>query len=173
MQKPLTALLLAGLIVAGCGWRDSRLNPGNWFGKSHTQPVEMTNAEPTNPLVPKKTQNIFAKKKAEDLSLPIMTVTKLEVEPTNTGAIIFVEGVAARQGPYDVELRDISTPEEKADGVLSLSFRVTYPNKTTLQGNEFARTVRAAKTLTKGKLAPIRTIRVVGETNAQVTTRRR
>ncbi|WP_417676315.1 hypothetical protein [Pseudodonghicola sp.] len=173
MHKPLTALLLAGLILAGCGWRDSHLNPGNWFGKSHTERVEMTNPEPTNPLVPKKTKkSIFAKPSAADLSLPIAQVTKLEIEPTNTGAIIYVEGVAARQGPYAVELRDISTPEEKADGVLSLSFRVTYPNASTPQGSDFSRTVRAAKTLSKGKLAPIRTIRVVGETNVQVIRRR-
>lgn len=173
MHKPLTALLLAGLILAGCGWRNSRLNPGNWFGKNHSEPVAAAQAEPTNPLVPKKTRkSVFAKPTAEDLSLPITQVTKLEVEPTNTGAIIYVEGVAARQGPYAVQLRDISTPEETADGVLSLSFRVTYPDKSTPQGSEFSRTVRAAKTLSKGKLAPIRTIRVVGETNAQVTRRR-
>ncbi|MDK3018366.1 hypothetical protein [Pseudodonghicola flavimaris] len=173
MQRPLTVLLVASLVLAGCGWRDSRLNPGNWFGKSRSEAIEPAQPDPVNPLLPKKNgKGMFARPDPEDLSVPIYTVSKLEVEPTNTGAIIYAEGVAQRQGPYDVELRDISTAEEEAEGVLSLSYRVVYPRKATPQGSEYSRTVRAALSMSKQQLSRIKTIRVSGETNQQVTRRR-
>ncbi len=99
MQKPLTVLLVASLLLAGCGgWSESRLNPGNWFGKSRPAPVAA--AEEVNPLIPKSSKGIFSRPEREDVTVPIAEVTELRVDPTTTGAIIYAEGVAARQGPY-------------------------------------------------------------------------
>ena len=176
MQKPLIVLLVASLFLAGCGsWRDSRFNPGNWFGQSRSEPAET--AEDANPLIPKtgglfRGGGIFARPEAEDATVPIAEVTELRVEPTTTGAIVYAEGVAVRQGPYEVEMRPVTTPEEEEQGILSLSFRVVYPEDPTPVGTEFSRTVRAAYSMTKQEIRGIRTIRVIGRDN-QRTTRRR
>lgn len=173
MKTPLTLLLVGSLVLAGCGgWRDSRINPGNWFGKSRSETVEAVNPDPVNPLLPKKNRGVFAKPEPEDKSTPIARVTVLRVEPTTTGAIIYAEGVAVRQGPYQVELRPVTTPEEEAEGILSLSFRVIYPRRATGIGTEFSRTVHAAYSLGKQDLRAVRSVRVIGQENVQVTRRR-
>lgn len=172
MQKPLTVLLVSSLFLAGCGgWRDSRVNPGNWFGKSRSERVQP--AEEVNPLLPKKqTSGLFSRPDAEDLTVPIAEVTELRVEQTTTGVIIYAEGLAARQGPYEVELRPVTTPEEEADGILSLSFRVVYPARATPLGSAHSRTVRAAYSMTKQDIGGIRSIRVLGRDNVRTTRRR-
>ncbi|TDK50344.1 hypothetical protein [Antarcticimicrobium luteum] len=171
MQKPLSVLLVTSLLLAGCGgWRDSRINPGNWFGKSRSERVQATEA--ANPLIPKSTRGMFARPDPVDVTVPIAEVTELRVEQTSTGAIVYAEGVAARQGPYEVELRPVSTPEEEAEGILSLSFRVVYPERPTPVGTAFSRTVRAAHSMTRQELAGVRTIRVAGRDNVRTTRRR-
>ncbi|MDF1718071.1 MAG: hypothetical protein P1U75_15560 [Antarcticimicrobium sp.] len=172
MQKPVTILLVASLLLAGCGgWRDSRINPRTWFGKSRSERVEAP-AEAVNPLLPKDRKGMFSRPDPVDLTVPIAEVTELRVEPTTTGAIIYVEGLAARQGPYEVELRPITTPEEQAEGVFSLSFRVVYPERATPLGTAFSRTVRAAHSMTKQEIRDVRTIRVVARDNVRTTRRR-
>ena len=172
MKKHVTVLLVASLLLAGCGgWRDSRINPGNWFGKSRSERVEAP-AEAVNPLLPKGRKGILSRPDPVDATVPIAEVTELRVEPTTTGAIIYVEGLAARQGPYEVELRPVTTPEEAAEGVFSLSFRVVYPQRATRMGTPFSRTVRAAHSMTKQEIRDIRTIRVVARDNVRTTKRR-
>lgn len=171
MQKPLSVLLVTSLFLAGCGgWRDSRVNPTNWFGKSRSERVQP--AEDANPLLPKKTRGVFSKPEPEDLTVPITEVTELRVEQTTTGVIIYAEGVAARQGPFEVELRPVTTPEEEAEGTLSLEFRVLYPRQATPVGTAHSRTVHAAHSMTKYEISSIRTIRVVAEQNVRTTRRR-
>ena len=51
MRKSISLILIASLITASCGWRDSRVNPRNWFGNSRDVPVEVVDAE-ANPLIP-------------------------------------------------------------------------------------------------------------------------
>ena len=172
MQKPLTVLLVSSLMLAGCGgWRDSGMNPGNWFGKSRSERVQP--AEETNPLMPKQTgSGMFSKPDPVDVTVPIAEVTELRVEQTTTGVIIYTEGVAARQGPYEVELRPVSTPEETAEGILSLSFRVSYPERATPLGSVRSRTVHAAHSMTKQDIRSVRSIRVVGRDNVRTTRRR-
>jgi len=171
MQKTLTVLLVTSLFLAGCGgWRDSRLNPGNWFGKSRSERV--VTPEETNPLIPQNRTGMFSRPEREDVSVPIAQVTELRVEPTTTGAIVYAEGVAARQGPYEVELRPVTTPEDEAEGTLSLSFRVVYPEAATPVGTEFSRKVHVAYSMTTQEIRDIRTIRVLGRDNARSTRRR-
>ena len=97
-----------------------------------------------------------------------------DVEPTATGAIVYATGVAARQGAFAARLtaaNDGAEPDEY--GVLSLSFRVTYPRYATNQGSEFSRTVHEAFSLTNLELQRVRTIRVTAAQNTRETRRRR
>lgn len=168
MHKPIAVLLTAGLILSGCsGWKTSGFNPKNWFGNS--QPASAGDA---NPLMPPQRSGLLSRPEAEDLSVPIARITELRVEPTTTGAIIYAKGVATRQGPYATSLRPVSTPEQIADGLLVLSFRVTYPAQPTPVGNERSRTVHEAHYISKQDASRIRTIRVEARENALESRRR-
>ncbi len=171
MHKPIAVLLTAGLILSGCsGWKTSGFNPRNWFGNS--QPAPTASAGDVNPLMPPQRSGLLGRPEAEDTSVPIARVTEVRVEPTTTGAIVYAEGVATRQGPYATSLRPVSTPEQIADGLLVLSFRVTYPVQPTPVGNERSRTVHEAHYISKQDLARIRTVRVEGRENALESRRR-
>ncbi|KIC26563.1 MULTISPECIES: hypothetical protein [unclassified Leisingera] len=169
MHKPLALTLACALVLSACGWRDSRLNPSNWFGSS--EPAEVEVAENVNPLLPQDSnaRGIFAKKPPEDKSVLISRIDSLEIERTSTGAIIHATGVAARQGAFDVELRRVDGTEE---GVLTYDFRIVYPEQPTITGSEFSRTLHAARTLSNQDLQEIRLVRVNGETNARESRRR-
>lgn len=172
MHRPIPLLLAASLILAGCsGWSNSRVNPANWFGGRDKAPAA-TSGE-TNPLMPASAgRNLLARPTPEDRSVPIARVTVLRVEPTPSGAIIYAEGVAERQGPYQTELRPIPPADGDRKDTLSLSFRVVYPANPTDVGNERSRTVHEALTLSRKELEGIRTIRVTGQENTLQTRRR-
>jgi hypothetical protein len=170
MHKPLALTLASALVLAGCGgWKDSRVNPSNWFGRSAS--AEARVPEGTNPLLPQESnaRGIFAKKPPEDKSVLISQVTGLQIERTASGAIIHASGGAARQGAFDVELRKSETAE---DGVLAYDFRVVYPEEATLKGSEFSRTLHAARTLSKQDLEAVSLVRVNGAENARESRRR-
>lgn len=172
MRISLAILLVTSLAVASCGWRDSRVNPRNWFGKSREVAVETEQVE-VNPLIPSRRRGVFARPEREDLSVPIATITELSVEPTNTGAIIVATGIAERQGAYDVRLVPDSEDLAPEDGVLSFSFRVLYPRKGSAVGSEFSRTFRDGYSISTADLEGVRTIRVSAARNALETRRRR
>ena len=170
MHKPLSLLLAASLVLAGCGgWGTSRVNPMNWFGRA--QPAATGSTGETNPLMPTSSK-MFARPEAEDKSLPIARVTELRIEQTTTGAIVYAQGVAGRQGPYKTELRPVSTADETRDGILVLSFRVVYPPYETPSGSELSRTVHEAHTLSGQDLRAARLIRVTARDNALESRRR-
>ncbi|MEY8799745.1 hypothetical protein AB9K35_05420 [Leisingera sp. XS_AS12] len=169
MQKPLVLTLAGALVLAGCGWKESRINPVNWFGRS--EPVEVVAAEGTNPLIPEESRKrgVFSRPEAVDRSVLANQITDLQIEPTPTGAIIRATAVTSRQGAYDVELRRAG---EATDGVLTLEFRVTFPQGPTPVGPAATRTVHAARSLSSQELAAIRIVRVNGATNARESRRR-
>ncbi|WP_417699144.1 hypothetical protein [Pseudophaeobacter sp.] len=171
MRKPLALLMAGSLLLAGCGgWSDSRINPGNWFGKSKSTPVATAASGDVNPLIPEKTGlGIFDRPEEEDISLPARQISELRVEPTPNGAIIYATAIAARQGGYDLALKRV--PDTAAD-TLEYTFNVVYPEAGTPTGNEHSRTLRAAVTLSEQDLRGIRTIRVSGAENARETRRR-
>lgn len=171
MRKSLALFLAGTLVLSSCGgWRDSRVNPGNWFGKSKSAPVETVADEEVNPLIPEQTRKgIFARAEEEDLSVPAAQISELRVEPTPNGAIIYATAIAERQGAHELELRLVEDTE--AD-TLEYTFRVVYPEAATPVGSEHSRTVRAAVTLSEQTLRPIRLIRVSGEQNVRETRRR-
>ncbi len=174
MHRPIPLLLAASLILAGCsGWSNSRVNPANWFRAKTPTPASTPAEGGANPLMPASTgSNLLARPAPEDRSVPIARVTVLRVEPTPSGAIVYAEGVAERQGPYQTELRPIPPAEGDRKNTLSLSFRVVYPVNPTDVGNERSRTVHEALTLSRKELAGIRTIRVTGQENTLQTRRR-
>jgi hypothetical protein len=150
MRIPILLTLLASLVLASCGWRDSRVNPRNWFGNSRDVPVD------TGP----------------DASVPIGTITELRIEPTPSGAIVYASGIADRQGAFRARLVPDTDDLSAVDGVLGFTLRVEYPRDATPVGSEFSRTVHEAYTLSSQTLAQVRTIRVSGERNAKESRRR-
>lgn len=168
MQKPLALTLAGALVLAGCGWKESRINPVNWFGNS--EPVEVVVDENTNPLIPQKKQKrgLFDKPEDVDNSVLVGQLTELRIDRTNIGAIIYATAIADRQGAFDVELRPL---EDTQDGVLTLEFRVVYPEDPTHLGSEYSRTVHAARSVTQQGLDGIRLIRVLAAQNARESRR--
>ncbi|MAY86810.1 hypothetical protein [Arenibacterium halophilum] len=171
MRRSILVFLVATLALSSCGWRDSRINPRNWFGNSR-EVRTATVVEPTNPLIPRRS-SILERAPQADLSEPIATVTEMRIEPTNSGAILYASGVARRQGAYQARLVPANSeliPDE--DGVLSFSFRVVYPQGATPTGSEHSRTVHEAFSLSHQALRGIRTIRVEAAQNARESRRR-
>lgn len=172
MRKTLALFLAGTLILAGCGgWRDSRVNPGNWFGKSNSVAVATdSDATDVNPLLPERQgKSILAREEPEDLSVLVAEISALKVEPTPTGAIIYATGVAERQGAHEVQLRPaLDSPA----GTLEFTFNVVYPEGATAKGSVHSRSVHAAVTLSDQDLAGIRTIRVNGANNARDSRRK-
>lgn len=170
MRITLGALLVSTLVLSSCGgWRDSRINPTNWFGKSREAEVVVEN---TNPLIPVEDQKVdlLGKKDDADASpdFPIVIIKDLTIARTTTGAIVTATGEAARDGAYNAEL---IASDPQPEGVLEYSFRVSYPAKATLPGTPATRTIVAAVSLSNQDLAGIRLIRVVGKENARESRR--
>lgn len=172
MRKSVGMLVVAGLVLGGCGgWRDLGVNPRNWFGKP--KPVAVASADgAANPLIPAARKGgIFSRPAPEDRSELVGQVTKLTVDRTPTGAIVLVEGLASRQGGFATTLKRLpEDPENK--GVLTLEFRITYPKDATPVGTEHQRRITEALTLSQAKLKDVRTIRVLAAGNAMETKRR-
>lgn len=174
MHKPLTVLLIAGLFLSSCGWRDSRVNPGNWFGKGRSVAAEtQTDAVDVNPLIPIRS-GIFAKKKQNsiDNSVPVEIVSQLRIERTASGAIIHATGIGAREGLYGVHLTPDNPDDLPIDGVLSYTFSGLYPTGPTPLGTERTRRVNVALSLSNQQLQGVRKIRVSGTQNAREARRR-
>lgn len=169
MRKPLSLLLAGAILLAGCGgWRDSRINPSNWFGSSKVSEAPVSGD--VNPLIPEKTgSGIFDKPEPVDRSVLIAEVSELRIERTSVGAIIYATGIASRQGAFNVAL----TPTDNEDAsVLEYDFRVVYPEFATPTGSAFSRTIHEAVSLTNEDLKGIRLIRVNGANNARESRRR-
>jgi hypothetical protein len=176
MQKTLSVLLVASLTLSACsGWRESRVNPTNWFGSSTPAPAPtQTLANDPNALVPQQREGagLFSRPDPVDNSVAIARVDELRIDPTPGGAIILVTGVAARQGAYDARLVRVESEENQKNGVLEYTFRVSYPATATNQGSERSRQVLDAINVSQDDLQGIRLVRVVGQENALESRRR-
>lgn len=170
MRKSLAGLVILSMTLSACGgWRDSRVNPSNWFGNSRSEPVA-ENAAQTNPLIPENT-SIFRRRAVEEVyeGTPVDQITALSVERTSSGAIIRVEGLTLRQGAYDVRLTS-DTDGQPVNGVLELSLKALQPDDTP-QGPDRTRTVTVGRALSESDLAEITTIRVIGARNVMTSGR--
>ncbi|MFW8636894.1 hypothetical protein [Cribrihabitans pelagius] len=168
MIRPISLTLAAALVVSGCGLRESRVNPVNWF--SGSEPAPQQHAADGNPLIPaeRERSGLFSRPDAEDNSQLVAEVTGLSIERTPGGAIIQATGLASRQGAFDVELR---RAESAPEGVLAYELRAVLPGWRTRVGPPASRTLRAARTVSAETLAGIGTIRVTAAANARESRR--
>lgn len=167
MFRPLTAVALSLVLLAGCGAvRESRFNPFNWFGQGTAQPAEAQ--EGVNPLIPRR-RSVF-QSAAEEVygGRAVAEISELLVERRPGGAILRVTGVADRQGPFDVRL--VPVPEETDGNTLTFELQaLQQPGRRDV--GPAARSVIAALALKDSDLLGIRSIRVKGARN-MMTSRR-
>jgi len=172
MRKTVAGLVVLSLTLAGCsGWRDSRVNPGNWFGNSRAEARSQTDtAAQTNPLIPEET-SIFQRNQKEEVyrGTPVDQIVDLAIERTSSGAIVKATGQTLQQNAYDVRLTS-DTEGDPVDGVLTLEMKALQPTGSP-QGPERVRRVTAGDFLSNQDLDQVRTIRVLAERNARSSSR--
>jgi hypothetical protein len=173
MRSLVTVMMISGLLLTGCsGFRESRANPGNWFGSSSTvERAAPTDAQTFNPLIPEKRDSILQRKsEAESYEgTPIYAVEGVMIERSAGGAIIKATGQSLRQGAFDVRL----WPEnggEPANGALTYTMRAIQRTDTP-QGAAQTRRVEAGHFISTQTLEEVSEIRVIGATNIATTRR--
>ncbi len=162
MKKTLSVLLVTALALSACG--NSR--------KSKSATTAPT-TDAATALVPQRSgKGLLSRPDRPDLSVPIAVISELRVDPTSTGAIIYVEGIASRQGAFNAELRPVISEENTKNGILAYTFRVVYPEGPTPQGPERSRTIVEAVDISNQDLQGVRLVRVIGQQNTLDTRRR-
>lgn len=153
MRLPIALALICALGLSACGgWRDSRLNPSNWFGKSRE-------------AVAQEAPTQDADLKGRSL---VQSVLSMTVEPYQGGAIVRATGLPPTQGWWEAEL--VAQPVDE-NGVLVLDFRVFPPVAPWPAGTQPSREIVVAIALSNIKLEPVREIVVRGETNSRSSRR--
>ncbi|KEJ87971.1 hypothetical protein [Sulfitobacter donghicola] len=174
MRISLTVLLVTSVSLGACGFvRDSALNPGNWFGRSTSEQIEVADEKPVNPLIPSES-GLFARIRADEATYegrPFDEIVSLKVERVPGGAIIRATGRADRQGIYSVRLTPADEDEKPVKGVLTYRLEGIKPDANTPVGGTATREVTAARKLTDQDLRGVRSIRVEGARNARVARR--
>ncbi|MGL5011393.1 MAG: hypothetical protein ACRC6I_16050 [Paracoccaceae bacterium] len=152
MPKTLPLLLSCLLVLAGCGgFRDSRLNPLNWFERS----TEIA------PLVPAAV--------ADDRAL-VADVIDMQIDQLPGGAILRATGRAPVQGYWQAELVLREGPEEDPRAQI-YDFRVFPPVTPTPVGTPQSREVTVGIYLSDIDLGGVTSITVQGAGNARVVRR--
>lgn len=169
MMKSLSVLIVAGVVLTGCGTvRESRMNPFNWFGQSEPVTVNTAATGADNPLIPKRRASIFRPDEERYAGWPVETIDELLIERRPGGAIIRVTGIADRAGPFDVRIVEDEAASDADTLVYDLrALQSAGPRNV----GPRARMVTAALWLTDQELFGIREIRVQGAGNARVTRR--
>lgn len=146
MRHSIIAILVLSTALAGCGrFKESRLNPLNWFRPAQQDYVGVLYARP------------------EDKRALVAEVTDLKVEATSGGALIRATGLPPSQGYWEAEL--VALPLD-ADGRLVFEFRIFPPLDPQPAGTPRSREITAAAALSTRKLEGVRTIVVQGAGNA-------
>lgn len=144
--RPVLALSLVALI-AGCGgFRDSRLNPANWFGRSEPR------------------ETIVLPDQAGDPRPLVESVLSMSVEPMPGGAIVRARGQTPTQGWWQAELVPLDVDDS---GALVYEFRIEPPSKVTPVNTPQSRQVDVAMFVSDIRLDGVREIVVQGATNAR------
>ena len=172
MERRVFLGLAAAGALGGCGgFRESRINPRNWFGSSRARPSTAAQERPdANPLIPDAGQrglfDVFREEAPYEGRL-VAEVTALDVERATGGAIIRVSGLASQQQVYDVRLLPGTGADEPVDGVLSYELRAVHP----LDEPDRPRKVQAAVFVSDKTLERTRAVRVRGARNERVSRR--
>lgn len=172
MKKPLSALIVASFLLTSCGpsYPDSWINPSNWLGGPKEPRDDGEASVNSNPLIP-NTRRTRRNTPAPYLGTPIQTVTSLKVDDVPGGAIIHATGVARMQGGHLANLTPATEDALPVDGVLTFRFEIVLPARARAVGPERSRKIVVARHLSDHDLANVRSIRVEGVTNAQVSRR--
>lgn len=178
MERRVFLGLAAAGLLAGCGgFRESRINPRNWFGRSRSRRREAATAEPgTNPLIPEKEESgLFdsLRKRGKDVpyaGTPVAEISALAVERATGGAIVRVRGLAAQQDIHDVRLIPGTPDAEPVDGILGYELRAVHPPLSTATELR-PREVQAAVFVSDKTLESVREIRVRGLRNERLSRR--
>jgi hypothetical protein len=175
-RRVFLGLATAG-VLAGCGgFRESRVNPRNWFGRSRSRRREAAAAaDPeVNPLIPQDGEEtgIFdaIRRRRKDppyTGTPVAEITALSVERATGGAIVRARGQATEQGVHDVRLIPDVPEGEPVGGVLGYELRAVHEGTGAGQPRE----VEAAVFVSDKTLESVRDIRVRGLRNERVSSR--
>ncbi|HKL65850.1 MAG TPA: hypothetical protein VJ886_07050 [Roseovarius sp.] len=179
MKRRVFLGLAAAGVLAGCGgFRDSRINPRNWFGRSRSRRRdEAAAADPNaNPLIPEEEEDgLFdaIRNRRKDAPYPgtlVAEVSALAVERATGGAIIRVRGLAAQQDVYDVRLIPDTPGGAPAGGVLGYELRAVHAPLSAATDSR-PREVQTAVFVTDKTLESVREIRVRGARNERTSRR--
>jgi hypothetical protein len=156
---PLAVSLALAVALSGCGWKQSRINPWNWFKHEEVQT-----------LAPKEG---YPDVKADPRAL-IAQVTRLEVKPTQGGAIVSAAGLPPTQGWWGAKLL-ADNDGKPVEGVVTYRFVVAWPTPGSADsqrvGPPESREVTAAAFLNNVRLAEVKKIVVVGAGNQRSVSR--
>ncbi len=145
------AILSLCLVLVGCGgFRDSRLNPRNWFG----------------PSAPRET--IVLPGESVDARPLVDAVLSMTVEQNPGGVIVRATGQTPTQGWWKAELVPQPVTE---DGVLVFEFRLIPPLTKTDVNTPRSREVTVGTYVSDIKLDQVREIVVQGANNARTVRR--
>ena len=146
MKRALLAALVVTTLLSDCSrFRDSRLNPTNWFGRARpAAPITLYTAP-------------------SDARALVAQVTEMKVEPYPGGAIVRATGLPATQGYWQAELVPQDVDEK---GRLVYDFRIFPPTTPAAPGTPFSRQITVAANLSTIKLASVTSIVVQGANNA-------
>jgi hypothetical protein len=168
MHKAVSVLVVSALVLTSCGTvRESRLNPFNWFGRSHSTAVANSTAA-ANPLIPQRRASILRPEAPAYSGQLIGEISELLIERRPGGAVIRVSGVADRLGPFEAKL--VKNEDETDADTLTYDMRAYQPANPTSQ-SEWPRTVTVAVYLTDQEMRDIREIRVKSARNVQTSRR--
>jgi hypothetical protein len=146
LARPVLALTLCAF-VAGCGgFRDSRLNPLNWFGRSEPR------------------ETVALPEEARDARPLVEAVLSMTVEPIPGGAIVRARGQTPTQGWWQAELVPLDIGE---GGTLVYEFRLLPPVGRTDVNTPQSRQVDVAIFISDIRLERVDEIVVQGASNAR------
>ncbi len=149
MKTPFLLVLTAALL-AGCGVKQSRINPYNWFDHSQERP----SLEPETGY-----EKVVADNRAVSAS-----ITDMVLEPVHGGQVLRVTAVAPTQGWWDAELRPLEQAGafkgEAVDGVLGFELVLSEPLEPALTGAPATREVAVAAFISRYDLDGVSQITV-------------
>lgn len=159
MKKPLLAALMLTVALGACGFRQSKLNPFNWFGNSQQQAVPAQYDPATGQkIVPQATPGMVAQ------------VTDLVVERRPGGALVRATGLPPTQGWWNAGLK-AENDGVPVKGVLTFRFVIAPPPGATPVSTPQSREVTVAIYLSDAQLAGVTQITVTGTENARSSRR--
>ena len=157
MKKTLILLTLTTALTACATVRDSRVNPLNWFDRDKAATTSFE--EELKPLVPESKVVTTI-----DTRPQIASVSSVEVAPAQGGFLVTATGLPSQAGGFNADL----VPTGQDGGVLTLSFRIVYPDRA-VTGRATA--VNTARFFSNGDYPGVSSVRVTGQSNS--VTRRR